>query len=236
MPMRHTTNTADPSSGFSLLEVMISVAILVVVVGLAAGALKNNMQARSITKSKTEISRIEQSFRTFAFRAVSEWAESRTPAACLQPASSLLQTINQSAVIARGAIYTLNRGQDPLMPEAMRSRCRHSHASANRGVYLCFDIKPSPSAHDDDFLKRNRVFAEVNYGFWDASLETAVRCSSFMSTPEAVRGGQMYYNIAWVPLQNSKNASIPSGVQVDKHDGKSLYSFSGFLYSPSKQH
>lgn len=222
------------SSGFSLVEVMVSIAVLAIVASVMATAFKNNLQVTSSAKSRSDVGAIEQSFRSQVFSTLSQWAEAETPAACAAPQDSLVAAFAPLDTGTLSMNFSLNQGTSELMSTAMRRRCSQSQTTATNGVYLCFELNPPPSARSDEFLKRYRVFAEAYFGFWNAGLNAAASCSSIMSdVPDSIRGAKLFYTLSWIPIRKDSKGDGDGSAVVEKVGGKSIYSVSGYMYSPT---
>lgn len=214
----HRSNYKD--KGFSLPEVMIGAAIFLVLVFYLVDSITQNMSARSTIDDKAKFIQTEELFRSYTFLTLAEAVEADPSRFCRNPEPFLKGVFGKSTGDMR--VLRLERRISGI-PPAMQKRCLNqtSRDPVDRGIYLCFEIRPSSQSPKNSFLKTNSAYAEVFYELWDPLLDKNISCLEFQERSHPVRGAKMLYTIYW------QNRTEQSG------NNSKFFRHAGTMYAPT---
>ncbi len=206
-------------SGFTVLEIVVASAILMLIAWQIADAMSTNVEARARIETQRQFVEVEGALRSAVFRKASVYMENApncaSPKAGLEAlfATQPLSNVNFALVKPSGA----------TLPPAM-NRCKTQTSdvtNVRNGIYMCVTMS-NAGASKKSFLAANDVYAEVFYGFWDVWNNKALTCPQFNDVFAPLRGAKLFYTMYWRPK---------AGKQAK---GKFL-SYSGVMYGQSKE-
>jgi hypothetical protein len=221
-----TSSESGSQAGFSLIQVLVSVAVLSLCVGLFFQARSTSYKARKSVDSAATITDVNDAFVSEVTALIRELDPATSgcfdyseingrPLAKTSGTSTLTYSTNvvQSQFIAadldaksRGSLQT-QFNQDPLraaIKRCMSPRKPPNSTQPNANVfYLCMNLKKDTSAPAGSFLNAPFAFAEVGWQLVNLQTGANMSCTDFANASKAA-GARVYYSIHWaVPMSGT---------------------------------
>lgn len=207
-------------SGFSILQVLVGVALLGTVTALFSSGLLNNVRARKQIESSGNFSSIEQAFAN----ELATILNSMSPTDCLT--TSMIANRPFGADLGGGALrYVTQLGSkvDPAQAagvgDAMtpgsetgkaKDRCKNpvfipkaSATDANKNrIYFCMEFDKTSSAADGSIASADHAFAEVAFYMKNSTNNQKASCNAFITDRRV--GAQAFYTLYWSTTTDGK--------------------------------
>jgi hypothetical protein len=214
--MRPVPSNAE--AGFSLLEILVSVAHLGIIAWQVSDSLTMNMEARRRIEQQRQFLEVEAAVRGGVFRTLSKYMEAGP-------------NCNNAAALAHafdaqpfgGVSFNVLTKPSASLPPAMSKRCPDQtyRGKIAQGIYTCLQL--DGDGKGASFLAKNDAYAEVFYGLWNVKADAAVQCTDFNDVKTPLRGAKLFYTIYW-------KAKKGLGAKESRFS-----SYSGVMYGQSKE-
>ncbi|WP_141736083.1 hypothetical protein [Oligoflexus tunisiensis] len=220
-------SSSGSEAGFSLIQVLVSLALLSLCVGLFFQARSTSFKARKSADSAATITDVNDAF-VSELSAIIRDVDASTPG-CLDyvgqitdrrlakssDASTITHSTNvvQPQFIAAG-LDSKSRdslqsqfGQEPLRSAIKRCMSPRQPANASQPnaniFYLCMNMKQDDAAPAGSFLNAPFAFAEVGWQLVNLQTGANMSCTDFASADKSA-GARVYYSIYWaVPMSGT---------------------------------
>lgn len=217
-------------AGFSLVQVLVAIAVMGLVISLYFQARTQTQKARKSIEATRSVTDINEAF-TAELSSIIRTINSTSPG-CLDLAAQLTarplakasgtsqlnytQTVNATPFISsqfpqaeRNRLLEAIQSS-PLLAEPIQ-RCRRTvlpnnpSSTAQNDFFLCMSIKQDTDAPPQSFLGAPFAFAEVGWKLINLQTNQPMSCLDFEQAGKAA-GAQVFYSLSWaVPMGDQYN-------------------------------